>query len=518
MSDDILEYFPLPKIRPIQEQALLEVFAAFASGKKFVFLEAPPGIGKSALAVALARFYRSAYILTKTIQLQKQYVADFKDARELKGRSNFDCYKLDDLKTPGSCELGGDIFKVRPCVPKVCPYRASKAEALLADLTVCNYMSYLYNIGASSWASSTLQAEQVDDYENWYRPLLILDETHLAEGVMMDEVSITVDIARFNFLGPFVELPPLPNVDDVGSCFAWLAACLERFSTILPGTYEGADEKKLVQLIRKASFAVEHRNLEQWISEPLEHGAGFTLKPLTIRSFAGRLFEFGERVLLMSATILDAEMMAHDLGIDDYAYVCVPSPFPVENREVVSIGLDMAYQSRDRTWPVMVNVISNILGQHEQEKGLILCPSNQMIRFILEGLPDALRARLIVASGSDRVIDYQRHLDAKGPTVLVAPGYWEGADLKDDSSRFQIIPSIPHPPWSGQIRARAELRRDRRWYRMQAYSKLIQGAGRSIRSATDSATTYVLDQRLKKEAQANDSLLPQWFKDSLVFA
>lgn len=342
---------------------------------------------------------------------------------------------------------------------------------------------------------------------------------HNCESVMMDHVSISVELSKLKGLIPTLVLPPMPNINDGGAkaCFEWLEAYLAAMRQVVPGTYSGSIEKHLVMLVRKATFALEHQKVEEWIAEPLERGAGFALKPLTVKSFAKRLFRYGKRVLLMSATVLDAEMMATDLGIDDYSYVCVPSPFPVENREVISFGLDMAFESRDRTWPAMVDIISQILDQHD-EKGLILCPSNKMIEFIVEKLQPVQRVRLIVASGNNRVVDYQRHLAAPGPSVLIAPGYWEGADLKEDYSRFQIIPAIPYPMWGGQIRARAELRRDRRWYRMQAYSKLIQGAGRSVRSATDSATTYVLDKRLKKEAQSRDSLLPQWFKDSLVFA
>ncbi len=104
MTPGILDYFPLAKIRPVQEEALVGVFNAFESGKKFVFLEAPAGVGKSACAVALSRYYRSSYVVTLTKQLAAQYCRDFKDARELKGRGNFDCHRLEDIG--GSCETG----------------------------------------------------------------------------------------------------------------------------------------------------------------------------------------------------------------------------------------------------------------------------------------------------------------------------------------------------------------------------------------------------------------------------
>lgn len=527
MSSDILDYFPLAKIRPVQEQALVGVFDAFEAGKKFVILEAPPGVGKSSLAVSLARYYRSAYILTLTKQLQAQYRNDFTDARELKGRSNFDCLRLQDVGG-GSCEVGGDR---KLCQPAGCPYRVAKAEAVLSDLTICNYMSYLYAVGTTSFSQAALMQPFENENERWTRPLLILDEAHGAEEVVLSHVSVTIDLKKIPFTLDF----PLPQEGSVAGCFAWLELFAQTIGGLgeseedvetadgtttirfKPPSISAKDWKTLERLQRKAQFALEHRAAEEWIAEPLEGGRqGFSLKPLTVRSFANRLFKFGERVLLMSATILDAEKVAKDLGITDYAYVKVPCPFPVDNRPVISAGLNMTKQHRGQSWPAMVDQISVILDAHETEKGLILCPSNEMVDYIVAGLSKGKAMRMITARGENRLIDYQRHLDAKYPSVLIAAGFWEGADLKGDYSRFQILPAIPRPYWGGQIAARARL--DPVWYRLQAFMQLIQGVGRSVRSESDTATTYCLDRALRDEAERSDTLLPDWFRESLIYA
>ena len=53
-------FFPFDSIRPNQKRALDDIDQALKSGYKFIFLEAPTGFGKSAVAVALSRFLGSS--------------------------------------------------------------------------------------------------------------------------------------------------------------------------------------------------------------------------------------------------------------------------------------------------------------------------------------------------------------------------------------------------------------------------------------------------------------------------
>ena len=73
----LAQSFPYTEMRPFQKEVLEKIESAVSSGKKFIILEAPVGFGKSAVAAALCRHLRSAYVLTSTKQLQAQYSADF---------------------------------------------------------------------------------------------------------------------------------------------------------------------------------------------------------------------------------------------------------------------------------------------------------------------------------------------------------------------------------------------------------------------------------------------------------
>jgi len=77
--------------RPIQIQALQSIEEALSNGYRNIVISAPTGVGKSYIAVALALAFKEADILTATVQLQEQYLRDFKFIRPLMGRKNFTC-------------------------------------------------------------------------------------------------------------------------------------------------------------------------------------------------------------------------------------------------------------------------------------------------------------------------------------------------------------------------------------------------------------------------------------------
>jgi ATP-dependent DNA helicase DinG len=77
--------------RPIQLQALQQIEEAIQQGYHNIVISAPTGVGKSYIAVCLALAFKEADILTATVQLQEQYLRDFKFIRPLMGRKNFTC-------------------------------------------------------------------------------------------------------------------------------------------------------------------------------------------------------------------------------------------------------------------------------------------------------------------------------------------------------------------------------------------------------------------------------------------
>jgi Rad3-related DNA helicase len=241
----------------------------------------------------------------------------------------------------------------------------------------------------------------------------------------------------------------------------------------------------------------------------------FALKPLYVARYGPRVWGGGERQLLMSGTVLSAWQLVNNIGLDpsEGEHIELDSPFPPENRPVYVGNLDMTKKAREESWPAVVELVGNILDAHANEKGVLLTPSNEMLEYIRKRLKPKHAQRLVVAYGEDREEKYRLHLQGKRPSVLAASGFWEGADLKDDAARFQIIPAAPRPMWQGQIAARAQ--KDPAWYRWMTWTKFLQGTGRAVRSEKDYAATYVFDRELRTELARPDSMIPKWFQKAV---
>jgi Rad3-related DNA helicase len=529
--DKVMKLFPLEKPRDIQVQAIRDIVGSYNNDAEFVISEVPVGGGKSGIAIALARALGdNSYILTLTEQLQNQYVRDFSDLGvvALKGRGKFHCTKLGGESTcaDGKLELSGSS----QCPPDRCPYQVAKADALNSPHTVANYHSYLYNVGMGAGRKPKRGEPKFDfDVDSPMRELTVIDEAHAMENFLLDVVSLTVKVDKLPFA---VGLPPNERSDFepyrvylINELQPRLAEYLEKSAK--RGTLDSKTKDELGQLAFKIADVLKSAEEEAWVPEREEvrDGSGrliqtsFALKPLYVRRYGRWLTGFGKFKLLMSGTILNAHKVAESVGLDPEkgdAFV-YDSPFPVENRPVYVGNLSMKMKDRDDSWPIMVKMVANIFNAHPTEKGLLLVPSNAMLDYIIKNLPGgpsgSLARRIIKASGGERMDNYQRHIDSKSPSVLGAPGFWEGADLKGDASRFQIIPAIPRAFWQGQVAARAA--KDHGWYDWVNYTKLLQGFGRSVRSETDTAVTYLFDRDFRVECKRSGSLIPKWVRDSV---
>jgi Rad3-related DNA helicase len=85
----------------------------------------------------------------------------------------------------------------------------------------------------------------------------------------------------------------------------------------------------------------------------------------------------------------------------------------------------------------------------------------------------------------------------KGPAVLVSPSLFEGISLDGDISRYQVFVKAPYPSL-GDKRMKHILDNHQNIYEFITLIKVIQGMGRSTRSAEDHSVTYCLDQSLQR--------------------
>ncbi len=527
----VLALFPSAKPpRELQVQAITDICAGYNEGKEFVLVEVPVGGGKSLIARALGMALgNDAYYLTLTQQLQEQYTEEFADDgfTALYGRAKFDCHM------GGTC-ADGKHAGCKANESNSCPYVTAKVNALGAPHTVANYHSYWFNVGQSAGKRSK------EDGVSSNRKLIVVDEAHAVEGFLLDQVGLSVKLDKLAAIVGKV-LPRLP--DDVDSPEPYFKYIEEHIIPTIKnyvetwsrrGVIDPKTRDDLLTLFEKCKYVLSKRD-ERWIPEreedrdtgKLKQGF-FSLKPLYVQNIAPRMYASGDFKVFMSGTILDAYTYCTALGLDPSkgAIYTYDSPFKRENRLVYAGGMDLSFKKRAEVWPQMAQMVEDALNHHANVKGLLLCPSNKMLDYIengdrrvdggaWRGLSPKNRERMVRAAGEDRSASYRWHISNPKPTVLAASGYWEGADLKGDASRFQIIPQVPRPMWSGQIKARAEV--DSKWYTWMTFTKMLQGLGRSVRGPEDHAVTYVFDRDFLKEVKrGNNGMIPLWVRSAVV--
>lgn len=508
--------FPFARYRSGQREALDAARDAFAEGKRFVIVEAPTGSGKSAIAVALAREAGASYVLTAQKVLQEQYVRDFPELALMKGRSNYPCLVAPTHAAAAPC-IAGRRF---PACDD-CPYFVAKDVAVAASSVTMNYAYYLAELNYAG------------GFRN--RPLLVLDEAHNAEGALMGFVQVTLGEAALARAGIDRRLPP-PLGDDGYFDFAeeLVPELLERGRELDLELRSGdlPEPAALSRLQSKQWLDGQLARLEllvnsreeggvDWVVERRRTQAGESLafKPVEVAPFAEELlFSHAERVLMLSATVLDPATFLRGLGIDqaDATFIRTASSFPSENRPLVL--LPVARLTRHHLaagLPRLVEAVAGLCERHADEKGVIHAHSYRIAQAIERGLPREHAWRLVTHHDStERDAALAAHLESDEPTILLSPSMTEGIDLPEDLSRWQVLCKIPYP-YLGDPQVARRLELDPGWYDWRTCLSVVQAYGRSVRSEQDYAVTYLLDADFPAYLRRQRERLPEWFLEAI---
>lgn len=555
---DIDKNFVKGSFREGQREAIEFALNAYNSGKKIVIIEGPTGSGKTAIGMTIANFFSNSYYVTSSKQLQDQLESEFDDEISvLKGRNSYPCtfydrnkvllkniIPLDELaaklREPPSCDAGfcktnaGRAFKIssskckRCFTPEFrgdlknlsggnnfseCPYFERAITTSQHPKAVMNFSSFLFQTNFSQMFGAP-------------RDLVILDECHNTESQLLDFVGLTINDKHLKDHG--LSLPLYNNAIDY---VVWFND--NDVVNLLKLDYEEAKaaedfklEAELKSLILKLVKFIQdtERDVCEWVSQVTEvkNSISVTFKPVFVKKYVyPYIFSKGKRVLMMSATILNANIICENLGIDrsDVATYRMKNRFPVKNRPIYlkTVGKFTGGKAAMNEWaPRMLEAIEEIAGKYPGKRGIIHTHNFAIHDYIVEWCGKDLRKRLLSQKhfGSKQALmeEHERSDD----TIIIAPAMHEGVDLKDDLSRFQVICKIPYANCFEDLQLKRRVELDRSFYIWSTALKLIQSYGRSIRSETDYADTFILDESIHKFMTDAKSMLPSWFIEAIV--
>ena len=507
---DIKSFFPLPEFRPNQEDAILEIDSALKE-KKYVLVEAPTGSGKSPLAATFANQFKAqgkgAHILTVQKILQDQYARDFPDYGCQKGKGAYICSEDSTNCAEGICNRLPKDRKQQ--LMANCPYRRSIAANREKPVVVHNFDSFYYQ---------KCLARQFPE-----RDLLIIDEAHNIEDKFIDFFSFTLHsnskmreskdkFPKFEIVSDYVELVKQERYEIATRMYALIK---NEDQTLDSDTYKLV--QSMEQTITKLDSFLHKCLTTEYVFDIIDHPErnSIVFRPVFAGPFVGDvLFSGPLKVLMLSATVLDYAMFCENIGLDpaDVAYIEIPSTFPAKHRPIIAkYAGSMSFSKIRETLPQMVTILQSILEKMGSYRGIIHTGSERVAEYIRENLRDP---RLTFRKDYYTVNDLLDAHMKKPNSVIVASGLKEGVDLKDALSRFQVIVKVPYLDLSDK-RTKRRMTLDKSWYGYQSAKLFIQSVGRSVRSPTDKAITYVTDSSFIVFYNMNKRFIPRYIKDAL---
>lgn len=542
MFSRYLNHFPNEYSPSTQQVKLIKnIERAFNKGKRFVVVCAPTGSGKSMVAKTLSgvcnkpsesfiqqiKSYSAfkqdhvgnyvneaeclaqppfgAFVLTITKSLQDQYLSLFNNTDLLKGKSNYIC----DIDNNFDVETAPCLFAPKlkdDCWEKNrCPYYNARNNALTSQFSVLNYKMFL-----------TLPRHVKR------KNILICDEASELEDELVNRFSAEIVYERLKHYHITHKILTTESYSDIRNWIYDLVFNLTEAANLL--TNKATKKKnnlsqperiKLIYFKNLISSLTTIDSLWKDCEFIVDRDAKkVTFTPLKVDKLSRFIFDYGDNIVLMSATIVDHKNFAKTLGIKDYEYVEVESDFPAERSPIyVTSQNKLNYKNIKVLLPKLAEQIKQIVEMHKEQKGVIHTHTQE----ITNNLEDKLRGnnrflfRNDIANNEEIL---KEHMNTSEPTILVSPSLTYGIDLKDDLARFQIIVKLPYPPLSVK-RIKKLFDTDKDWYQNKMLNNFIQACGRATRSKNDFSSTYVLDGNVVNVIKNAKDKLPQHFIDRI---
>lgn len=540
--------FPHKTYRKYQKEVIEEIEDKFENNDdEVVIIEAPPGFGKSAVNVAVAKSFNSAYIITTQKVLQDFYANEYK-LPVIKGRQNYTCLITGGTADNGPCQLFNPPkasnkktsqknfnFNKNNYYCKLkddCPYEIAKKECADSPVCVMN-MTYSFHMPP----------------EFTERELIIVDEAHNLDDTILDFVTKTIKKTDV--------LKDTPVDTTIQECIGYMMSKRKEMLDYIETNnikqkrigdkliYKIKEEEKTrekiskglkkeiekgINQISKIHFEiVEEENIMKEIREldnDISKGYGWVAKdnltsitftPLTVGRFLNELlWERGNKILCTSATFLDKDRFMKETGLNGKTatFKSVPSSFNKKNRLIYYIQTGkMSYNHREKTLPILAKKVNQICKEYKGDNIIVHAHTYKNINDIAKLIKTD--KEIILQSKIDREKSLDNFKRGKNK-IFLSVKMTEGIDLKDDMCRVNILAKVPFGITVDK-RIKERMKTDIKWYYWKTIIEIVQAYGRTTRSEYDYSDTYILDSDFGRLYSNNTQMFPEWFKEALIW-
>ncbi len=265
------------------------------------------------------------------------------------------------------------------------------------------------------------------------------------------------------------------------------------------------------------------------------HGARLVESPLDIRDMMGEQRRSGGRAWVFTSATLG----------DDEGLTWFTAAAGLEGASVLRVGSPFDYPTHARLWvparfprpndpghPSAVGALAARLAQTLGGRTFVLTTTLRVLPAVAEAIrraaaPDGVQLDVLVQGTEPRRTLLQRYGDGRGRVLVGSQSFWEGIDIPGDALQCVMIDKLPFPPPNDPlVEARvAQLEAEERnafeeYFVSEAAVSLKQGAGRLIRTETDTGLLVVCDPRMRQMGYGRRlrSALPPmgWLDDEAV--
>ncbi|MGR4070032.1 ATP-dependent DNA helicase [Billgrantia sp. C5P2] len=445
--------------------------------------------------------------------------------------------------------LGREALREVALEYRVCPYYLGQELARWSDVCVGDVNHYF---DASALLHGLAQA-------NAWRLALLVDEAHNLVERARGMYSIELDQRAFSQLH---RSAPAPLVKPLGRLVRqWqemvreqggadegqagrptyrvleglperLVGAMQRAAAAItdylaehPGDAEPALQERLFEVqafIRLADSFGEHS-----LCDLTRHGRGHAilgLRNLIPADFLAPRFAQAHSSVLFSATLSPAHYHHDLLGLPgDSVWQSVASPFRADQLEVrIQGGISTRLRDREAS---LDPIVAELAGQYQRRPGLYLAFFSsfaylQAVEARLARLHPELSRWSQTRGMSEAERDaFLARFQAGGQGIgfaVLGGAFGEGIDLPGERLVGAFIATLglpPFDPFNETLKARLQARfgnGDAYAYRIPGLIKVIQAAGRVIRSPKDRGTLVLMDDRFQHRDVRR--LLPEWWQ------
>ncbi len=257
-------------------------------------------------------------------------------------------------------------------------------------------------------------------------------------------------------------------------------------------------------------------------------GARLALVCLDPARAVGPVFRAASSAVLMSATLSPHAAIERLLGLpsERTSAISLPPPFPRENRKVLIVPeVRTTFAARERSYDRIAALLGEMSDAHHGND-LVLFPSYRFLSEVAQRMPPT-RARLLLQRPELSDFERQRILQAlispppEGILLFAVSGgmYAEGVDYPGEvlSGVFVVSPALPQVSFERELLRRYFEEQEEAGfdyaYLQPGMTRVVQAAGRLIRSETDRGVIALLCRRFVEEPYV--SRLPRdWYAES----